>query len=119
MYRKKDIEYLSSLGTFGAYFVSAKFDNIKADQHYSANYSIPREIQHWYSSSLTSPKEETFNAFDLRPFRLMDIRAVLKAANKSSAPGPDGISFSVFLKLESTHHIMATFYLWAPPFLLG
>ena len=45
----------------------------------------------------------------------MDIRAVLKAANKSSAPGPDGISFSVFLKLESTHHILATFFSYGLP----
>ena len=30
--QKKDIEYLSSLGTFGAYFVSDKFDNVESDQ---------------------------------------------------------------------------------------
>ena len=45
---------------------------------------------------------------------------MLKNANKNSAPGPDGVLFSVLLKLESTHHILATLFtkvqaLGAPP----
>ena len=41
-------------------------------------------------------------------------------ANKNSAPGPDGVPFSMLLKLDSTHHILATLFtkvqaLGAPP----
>ena len=38
------------------------------------------------------------------------MRKVLKNSNKKSAPGPCGITFNVLLKLESTHHILATYF---------
>ena len=97
---------------------------MKADQHYSETYSIPRDINlpdlHWYPPALTSPQDADFQPFDSSPFRPRDIRQVLKNANKNSAPGPDGVPFSVLLKLESTHHILATLFtkvqaLGAPP----
>ena len=35
---------------------------------------------------------------------------MLANANKKSAPGPDGVSFSVLSKLDSTHHVLATLF---------
>ena len=111
-------------GTFGADSVEAKFSKVKADKHYPETYSIPRDIHlpdlHWYPPSLTSPQDADFQPFDSSPFRPRDIRQVLKTAKKNSAPGPDGVPFSVLLKLDSTHHILATLFtkvlaMGAPP----
>ena len=111
-------------GTFGADSVNATFDKVKADQYYPDTYSIPRNIHlpdlHWYPPALTSPNDADFKPFDSSPFRPRDIRKVLMNANKNSAPGPDGVPFSVLLKLDSTHHILATLFtkvqaLGAPP----
>ena len=38
------------------------------------------------------------------------MKRVLAKSNKKSAPGPDGIAYSVLFKLESIHHILATYY---------
>ena len=51
-----------------------------------------------------------FAPFDNSPFRPCDVKSTLARSNKKSAPGPDGISFSVLHKLESTHHILATYF---------
>ena len=111
-------------GTFGANSVNATFDKVKADQHYPDTYSIPRDINledlHWYPPALTSPQNVDFKPFDSSPIRPRDIRKVLMNSNKNSAPGPDGVPFSVLLKLESTHHILSTLFtkvqaLGAPP----
>ena len=48
--------------------------------------------------------------FENGHFRPRDVRSVLKNSNKKSAPGPDGVSYSVLLKLESTHHLLATLF---------
>ena len=101
-------------GTFGAESVNAKFGKIKADQHYPATYSVPRDILlpdlHWFPPSLITPDHNSFEPFDTSPIRPRDVRNVLKASNKTSAPGPDGVPFSVLLKLDSTHHILATLF---------
>ena len=39
-----------------------------------------------------------------------DIKRILAKSNKKSAPGPDGITYSVLFKLESTHHILSTYF---------
>ena len=75
---------------------------------------------HWFPPALLTPEAAEFEPFDLRPFRPRDIRQVLKNSNKTSAPGPDGVSFGVLLKLEATHHILSTLFtkvlaLGAPP----
>ena len=61
-------------------------------------------------SSLITPDHNSFEPFDTSPFRPRDVRNVLKASNKTSAPGPAGVPFSVLLKLDSTHHILATLF---------
>ena len=48
--------------------------------------------------------------FDNSPIKPRDIKKVLSKAKKNSAPGPDGVSYGVLLKLESTHHILATLF---------
>ena len=111
-------------GTFGAESVGAKFNKAKADLHYPSTYSTPKEVHlpdlHWFPPALLTPEEAEFEPFDLTPFKPRDIRKVLKASNKTSAPGPDGVSFGVLLKLEATHHILATLFskvlaMGAPP----
>ena len=101
-------------GTFGAESVNARFDQRKADQFFPTTYSTPRDLHlpdlHWFPPTLLTPEHDTFQPFDTSPFRPRDLRKVLKAANKTSAPGPDGITFGVLLKLEATHHILATLY---------
>ena len=48
--------------------------------------------------------------FDNSFFKPRDVRSVLANSNKKSAPGPDGVSYSVLYKLECTHHILATLF---------
>ena len=48
--------------------------------------------------------------FNTSPIKPHDIRSILQKSNKTSAPGPDGITYMTLLKLESTHHILATFF---------
>ena len=48
--------------------------------------------------------------FEYGHFKPRDVRSVLANSNKKSAPGPDGVSYSVLSKLESTHHVLATLF---------
>jgi hypothetical protein len=52
--------------------------------------------------------DETFVPFENGHFRPRDVRSVLNSSNKKSAPGPDGVSYSVLLKLECT--LLATLF---------
>ena len=101
-------------GTFGKETVKPSFTAHTANTYYPSTYSEPRQINlpdlHWFPPNLVSPVSEDFVPFDNSHFRPRDIRSVLANSNKKSAPGPDGISYSVLLKLDSTHHLLATLF---------
>ena len=101
-------------GTFGKETVKPSFTVHTANTYYPSTYSEPRQINlpdlHCFPPNLVSPVSEDFVPFDNSHFRPRDIRSVLANSNKKSAPGPDGISYSVLLKLDSTHHLLATLF---------
>ena len=75
---------------------------------------------HWFPPILTRPGVDGFQEFDARPFKPRDVKQMLANSNKKSAPGPDGVSYSVLSKLEGCHHILATLFtkvliMGAPP----
>ena len=101
-------------GTFGAENVQPSYDQQTADRFYSSIYSHHRDIdltQHsWFPQLPTSPESTEFTPFSTAHIKPRDIKRILGKSNKNSAPGPDGISFSVLHKLESTHHILSTYF---------
>ena len=101
-------------GTFGKETVKPSVTAHTANTYYPSTYSEPRQINlpdlQWFPPNLVSPVNEDFVPFDNSHFRPRDIRSVLANSNKKSAPGPDGISYSVLLKLYSTHHLLATLF---------
>ena len=101
-------------GTFGKETVKPSFSAQTANTHFPNTYSQPRQIQlpdlHWFPPILASPLDSEFVPFDNSCFKPRDVRSVLASSNKKSAPGPDGVSYSVLYKLESTHHILATLF---------
>ena len=100
--------------TFGKETVGPAFSEQTANQHYPATYSQSMQVNlpdlHWFPPVLASPVDPTFVPFETSHFRPRDVRSVLANSNKKSAPGPDGVSYSVLHKLESTHHLLATLY---------
>ena len=76
--------------------------------------SVPKDLDftqlHWFPNLPTSPEDTDFVPFNTTPFRPRDIKSILANSNKKSSPGPDGITYNTLLKLESTHHILATFF---------
>ena len=101
-------------GTFGSESAPPSCDKATADNFYTSTYSVHREIDftqlHWFPHLPTSPENEAFTPFNTEPFKPRDIRSTLKKSNKKSAPGPCGITYNTLLKLESTHHILATYF---------
>ena len=93
----------------------------------ASSYSEPKDIDfnncNWFPYFATSPADANFTPFDSSPFKPRDVKRVLAKSNKKSAPGSDGIAYSVLFKLESIHHILATYfnkvYTNGTPFLLG
>ena len=94
--------------------IQPTFTKAMADQYYPATYSQPKQINlpdlHWFPPQLSSPDSETFQPFDNSPIRPRDVRKALAKANKNSAPGPDGITYGVLSKLDSSNHTLATLY---------
>ena len=101
-------------GTFGKPDVQPTYDIQTANQFYTSTYSQHKVIDHsklnWFPQLPTSPDKTDFTHFNTDPFRPRDIRSILAKSNKKSAPGPDGITYMTLFKLESTHHILATFF---------
>ena len=101
-------------GTFGKESVKPAFSEQAANTHFPNTYSQPREINlpdlHWFPPILVSPLDNSYIPFDNSHFKPTDVRSVLANSNKKSAPGPDGVSYSVLHKLESTHHVLATLF---------
>ena len=100
--------------TFGKSDVQPSYDIQTANQFYTSTYSQHKVIDHsqlnWFPQLPTSPDNNDFTHFNTESFRPRDIRRILANSNKKSAPGPDGISYMTLFKLESTHHILATFF---------
>ena len=90
------------------------FDKATADQFYQSTYSIPKTIDlsalNWFPHLPVNSDDESFNAFSMDPFRPRDIKQVLINSNKNSSPGPDGIPYSIHLKLPTLHHTLATLF---------
>ena len=90
------------------------FDKATADQFYQSTYSIPKTIDlsalNWFPHLPVNSDDESFNAFSMDPFRPRDIKQVLINSNKNSSPGPDGIPYSILLKLPTLHHTLATLF---------
>ena len=101
-------------GTFGKENSPPSYDKATADHFYSSTYSVPREIDFtqltWFPHLPTSPESPEFTPFNTAPFRPRDIKSILSKSNKLSAPGPCGITYRTLLKLETTHHILATYF---------
>ena len=101
-------------GTFGKENAPPSYDKATADQFYSSTYSVPKDIDftqlHWFPHLPTSPENPDCTPFNISPFKPRDIKRVLSKSNKSSAPGPCGITYRTLLKLETTHHILATYF---------
>ena len=93
--------------------IQPTFTKDSADIFYPSIYSTPRQINlpdhHWFPPTI-APDTDGFVPFDNSPIRPRDIRSVLSNANKNSAPGPDGLSYGVLSKLDSTHLILATLF---------
>ena len=100
--------------TFGKDDVQPSYDKQTADRFYTSTYSQRREIDHtqlnWFPHLPTSPDNADFTQFNNAPIRPRDIRSVLSKSNKKSAPGPDGITYNTLLKLDCTHHALATLF---------
>ena len=100
--------------TFGKADVQPSYDKQTADHFYSNSYSHHKDVDftqlHWFPNLPTSPQSNDFTQFNTTPFRPRDIRSILTKSNKKSAPGPDGITYMTLLKLDCTHHILATFF---------
>ena len=101
-------------GTLGKDNIQPSYDKTTADQFYASTYSEPKDLDFnncgWFPNFATSPADANFSPFDNSPFKPRDVKRVLAKSNKKSAPGPDGIAYSVLFKLESIHHILATYY---------
>ena len=99
-------------GTFGSENLTPSYDKATADEYYTSTYSVHKEIDfpqlHWFPHLPTSPDSADFTPFNIEPFKPRDIKKVLSKTNKSSAPGPCGITYRTLLNLDSTHHILAT-----------
>ena len=65
-----------------------------------------QHIVHWFPPILASPVNDDFVPFEYGHFKPRDVRSVLANPNKKSAPGPDGVSYSVLY----THHVLATLF---------
>ena len=91
-----------------------QFDKVTADQYYQSTYSNPKVIDlstlHWFPRLPVDPDDDTFKAFSMEPFKPRDIRSLLMNCNKNSSPGPDGIPYSILLKLPAIHHTLATLF---------
>ena len=100
--------------TFGKENAPPSFDKATADYYYPSTYSVPKEIDynqlHWFPQLPTSPESPDFTPFNTEPFRPKDITNILSKSNKLSAPGPCGVTYRTLLKLETTHHILATYF---------
>ena len=100
--------------TFGKVDVQPSYDKQAADHFYTSTYSEHKEVDHtqlnWFPHLPTSPNIADFTHFNNAPIRPRDIRSVLSKSNKKSAPGPDGITYNTLLKLDCTHHILATLF---------
>ena len=98
-----------SNGTFGEDNIQPTFSKTKGNEFYPATYSVPRQINlpdlHWFP-----PLPPLVSQFDNSPFKPKDVRNILSKCNKKSAPGPDGVSYSVLSQLDSCHHILATLF---------
>ena len=101
-------------GTFGEDNVKPAFSKQTANTHFPNTYSHPTQINlpdlHWFPPILASPLDNDFVPFENGHFKPRDVRSVLSNSNKKSAPGPDGVSYSVLYKLECTHHVLATLF---------
>ena len=90
------------------------YDKTTADQYNTSTYSVPRDIDftqlHCFPQLPTSPESTNFTNFNIDPFRPRYIKNILSKSNKLSAPGPCGITYRTLLKLETTHHILATYF---------
>jgi hypothetical protein len=102
-------------GSLESEAVKPTFSREFANQHYSSSYSVPHDTRledlHWYPEVKSlGPGSPDFVPFDMSAFKPRDVRAVLKAANHSSTPGPDGIPYGVLYHLPSIHHVLATLF---------
>ena len=89
------------------------FSKIEADQFYPSMYSEPKIIDlanlSWFTVK-ANLESENHTTFSTEPIRPKDIRNTLINCNKKSSPGPDGVPYSILLKLPCTHHTLATLY---------
>ena len=90
------------------------FTKAEADEFYPQTYSVPKMIDinqlNWFPHLPISPENDNFTNFSMDPIRPRDIKNTLLQCNKNSSPGPDGIPYSILLKLPTTHHTLATLY---------
>ena len=112
--RKEFYDCLKALGELKEIEKRKQLNKTVAYQFYTSTYSNHRDIDFskhtWFPQLPTSPESITFTPFNTSPIRPRDIKNILGKSNKKSAPGPDGISYSVLFKLESTHHILSTYF---------
>ena len=91
-----------------------EFTKVEADEFYRNTYSISKVIDinqlNWFPHLPNTPESDCFINFSMDPIRPRDIKNTLLKCNKNSSPGPDGIPYSILLKLPTTHHILATLY---------
>ena len=90
------------------------FTKHTADDYFKSTYSSPREIDleqlQWFPSLPVTPEHSDFEPFNMDPIRPKDVLAALKRSNKNSAPGPDGITYGILLKLTAAHKPLATLF---------
>ena len=90
------------------------FNKVTADDFYQSTYSHSKVIDltalNWFPTLPVNPEDDNFKSFSMEPFKPKDIKKVLMNCNKNSAPGPDGIPYSILLKLPTIHHTLATLF---------
>jgi len=80
-------------------------------QYFESVMSSPapyNDFPEWISEVWELPV--SVNEFDMSPIRPREVKQVLKRCSSTSAPGPDGITYSHLKKLPSCHNFLATLY---------
>ena len=111
MYRKNFFRFakLATDGKLGEGQVEPTFNKSVGDHHFHREYESIKELADedwsWFPEvkPLTTP-------FDVSPITPAIIKHSLKRTNGSSAPGFDGVTFSLMAKFPSLHHGLATLY---------
>jgi hypothetical protein len=92
----------------------AGFSKQLSDDYYPKTYIVAKDINFqnvdWFLPNWITPQSPEYVPFNLEPIRPKDVKNMLRKTNQKSTPGPDGIPYGILLKLQSSHHLLATLF---------